>query len=307
VESVLLYGVLGVALLVVLWPTRSTALRFLRRWGVADPDERQGALAVRYLRDRRLLYPPLFLLAPTVTALAAHALGLPDSDSGSVRSLATLIIALLLAETVAALRRARGPRVATLARRHWRDLVPVWAIGLMLAFGSVAALLAVAGMIAQPRVDRIVALIPADGVWESPDSGTLTVSPQHLAELTHPTSVVALIGVVVGLVAALGVVRLAVRRGPVGDLRVDAALRTRSARVAVGMGIAWAASMILIANGRLGLLRNVDFRGFPPPPDWLELTSATDLLGLPVLFIAVAGWIWVANPPRRLPYVQGAA
>jgi hypothetical protein len=307
VESVLLYGVLGVALLVVLWPTRSTALRFLRRWGVADPDERQGALAVKYLRDRRLLYPPLFLLAPTVTALAAHALGLPDSDSGSVRFLATLISALLLAETVAALRRARGPRVATLTRRHWRDLVPVWAIGLLLTLGSVAALLAVAGMIAQPRVDRIAALIPADGVRESADTGTLTLSPQYLAELAHPTSVAALIGVVLGLAAALGVVRLAVRRGPVGDPRVDAALRTRSARVAVGMGIAWTAWMILVANSRLGLLRNVDFPGFPPPPGWLELTSYTDFVGLPVLFIAIAGWIWVANPPRRLPYVQGAA
>ncbi|WP_447006753.1 hypothetical protein ACRAKI_09910 [Saccharothrix isguenensis] len=304
--SVLLHGVLGLALLVALWPTRSTGLRFLRRWGVADPDERQGALAVKYLRDRRLLYPPLFLAAPAVAALAAHAWGLPSSDLGFVRSLAPLIVALLLAEAVAALRRARGPRVATLTRRHWRDLVPRWAIGLLLTFGAVAALLAVAGMIAQPRVDRIVALIPAGGVRES-EHGTLTVAPQHLAELACPTSLVTLIGVVSGLAAALGVVRLAVRRGPVGDPRVDAALRTRSARVAVGIGIAWTASMVLVANSRLVVLGSVDFAGFPPPPDWLELVSFTELAGAPVLLAAAAGWIWVANPPRHLPYVQGAA
>lgn len=308
IESVLLHGVIGVALLVVLWPTRSTGLRFLRRWGVADPDERQGALAVKYLRDRRLLYPLLFLGAPAATALAARALGLPPTDSGgALRFLAALIVALLLAETLAALRRARGLRIATLTRRSRRDLVPGWAVGTLVALGAVAVALAVAGLVAQPRASRIASSIPADGVRRSADNGTSIVSPQYLAELTHPTSLLALVGAVAGLVAALGVVRLAVRRGSFGDPGVDAALRTRSARVAVGLGIAWTASMVLVANNRLGLLRNLDLPGFPPAPDWLELTSFTDLLGLPVFAVAVVGWIWVANPPRRLPYVRDAA
>jgi hypothetical protein len=307
--TALVYGVLGIALLVVLWPTMPAGRRFLQRWGAPDPDERQGAQAAKYLRDRRLLYPLLFLLAPAATAPAARTLGVPYLDSGPVRYLAPLIVALLLAETVAALRPVRGPRIATLARRRWRDLVPRWAIGTLLTLGVVAVLLAVAGLFAQPWANRIMASIPPDGVWRSADGATLNVSEQYRAEIDRPVCWIAITGVALGLVVVLGVVRLAVRRGSVADPQVDAALRTRSARVAVGIGIAWMASMVLVANNRLGFLRGIRMPvpGFPPAPGWLEHTSATDFLGLLVLFIAAAGWIWVANPPRRMPYVQTAA
>ncbi|WP_436495114.1 hypothetical protein [Actinokineospora sp. HUAS TT18] len=298
--TALAYAAAGLAILLVLWPTVSSGQRFLRRWGVPEPDEQQAAYAVAYLRDRRLLYPPLFLLAPVLLAPAS-------GESNPLTFLAPLVAGLLVAEAVAALRPARGPRTATLVRRHWRDLVPRWAVATLLALAAVAVGLAVAGLTAQPWADKVSALIPSDGMWRSADS-TWSFSGNSLADLARPTPWFTLVGVAVGLAAVFGLVRLAVRRGAIGDARVDAALRTRTARVAVGVGIAWMAAMVMVANNRITFLRHFLVPpGFPRPPEWLAHTAATDFTGVVVLFVAAAGWIWAANPPRRLPYVQAAA
>jgi hypothetical protein len=295
-SNVLLYGFLGVCLVVVMWPNAAGAERFLRRWGIADPDTRQAAEAKKYMRDRRLLYPPLFLLAPAVAA----------SATGIVRLFVPLIVALLVAEVIAALRPVRGRRIATLTRRHWRDLVPRWAVGTLLGLAALAALMSVAGLLAQPWADRVAAAIPPGGVWRSADGVMLTVSAQYQAEISRSVSLLALVAVVASLVAVLGVVRLAVRRGSVTDPKVDAVLRTRSARVAVGMGIAWMGSLVVLANNQLTFLRSIDLPmpGLPPAPSWLDATAPGDFLGLLVIFVAAAGWIWAANPSNRMPYVS---
>ena len=295
------WGLIGLVLVVVLWPTTSAARRFLVRWGVPEPDDRQTAQAVGYLRDRRLLYPVLFLLAPVVAEPAARALGFAGTGSGAFRGLASALVALLAAEVAAALRPVRGTRTATLARRHWRDLLPRWAVGVLLALGAVAVLLAAAGLAAQPWADRVAAVMPAGGVWRAVDDPVHgTVSEQYYAEIGLPVSLLALLGAVCGLAVVLGVVRLAVRRRSPADPLVDAACRTRSARVAVGIGMAWLALMVLVAVGRLDYLRSVEFpvAGFPPPPAWLEHTSVTGYLGLAAFLVGVGGWIWVANPSR---------
>ena len=301
VRTALGWGLAGLLLVVVLWPTTATGRRFLRRWGVPEPDDRQTAQAVRYLRDRRLLYPVLFLLTPVVAVPVGRALGFGHPDTGAFRSLATVLVALLLAEAAAALRPVRGARSATLARRHWRDLVPRWAIGVLLGLGAVAVLLAAAGLAAQPWADRVAAAIPAGGVWRSADGAVIgTVSEQHYARIDLPVSLLALVGAVCGLGVVLGVVRLAVRRRSLTDQRVDAALRTRSARVAVGIGIAWMASMVLVAANRLDFLRGVGLpqSWSPPAPAWLDHTSAAGFLALVALLLGVFGWVWVANPSR---------
>ncbi|MCE6999651.1 hypothetical protein LZG04_33280 [Saccharothrix sp. S26] len=293
-------GLAGLLLVVLLWPTASAARRFLRRWGVPEPDDRQTARAVAYLRDRRLLYPVLFLLAPVVVAPVARILGFEHPDAGAFRGLATVLVALLLAEAVAALRPARGTRIATLTPRHWRDLVPRWAIGVLLALGTAAAVLAVAGLAAQPWANRVAAAIPAGGSWRSADGAVVTVSERHYAGIGVPVSLIALVGVVCGLCAVLGVVRLAVRRRSLPDPAVDLALRTRSARVAVGIGLAWMASMVVVAANRLDFLRAVRLpvAGMPPAPAWLEHASAAGSVALVALLVGVVGWMWVATPSR---------
>ncbi|RKT51717.1 hypothetical protein [Saccharothrix australiensis] len=280
----LLYGLVGLAILLVLWPTRSGAAKFLRRWGVAEPTEEQVAPALRYLRDRRLLYPLLFVLVPPVAGAVAELFGLPTPTAGALRHLASGIAALLIAEVVAALRPVRGARVATLTPRRWRDLLPRWGVALLSTLAAVSLLSAFAGLSAQSWARRAV--------------GAVGFSEPYRAEVARPVGVVVVVGVVLGLVAVLGVVRLAVRRGSVADPAVDAVLRTRSARVAVGIGMAWMAWMVTLANGRLSALHSLS-RSSGDGPGWLGAVRLIDSVGLLVLLVGVLGWIWVANPPSR--------
>ncbi|MCE7002607.1 hypothetical protein LWC34_07145 [Kibdelosporangium philippinense] len=280
-QMVLIYALSGVVLLVVLWPSVKVGQRFLKRWGVKDPTEEQGVLARQYLLHRRMLYPPLFMAAPFVT------------DGNNFWP--PLILALLLAEIIGTLRPVRGPRSATLTRRNWGDLVPRWAVILMLALGALAVVIAVATRFAQQWGREVLSTnlptsIPADDIY---------------ARVTDSRWLVVIITVVLATAAVLGIVWLAVRRGSIADLRVDAALRTRSARVAVGIGIAFMATSVVEANRPFSVLRGTHW---PVPAPWLLAgTSSLEALSLPMLLICVAGWIWVANPSPKMPYIQSVA
>ena len=109
----LLSGLIGLAILIVLWPGEKHGKRLLTRWGVPDPDPGEVALAVRYLKRRRLWYPWLFLAIP------------PLLDNGGMGSiLATLLLGGLIAELLAQ-RPSRGPRrEAELAPRTLLGVVP---------------------------------------------------------------------------------------------------------------------------------------------------------------------------------------
>nr|WP_042196236.1 hypothetical protein [Kibdelosporangium sp. MJ126-NF4]CEL22485.1 hypothetical protein [Kibdelosporangium sp. MJ126-NF4]CTQ89341.1 hypothetical protein [Kibdelosporangium sp. MJ126-NF4] len=284
----LYYGLGGLALLVVLWPTVKGGQRFLARWGVKDPTEQQGLVARRYLLHRRLLYPPLFLVAPLITA--------EDTEL-----LPTLIIALSLGEIIAMIRPIRGPRTATLVRRTWNDLVPRWALITMLALAVFAAILATARRFAQSWGNGVVDKYPHDGVWQT--DGNIQTNVTHVGStLNNFAWLEVLVGVTLGTAAVLGIVWLAVYRGSRTDPQVDAALRTRTARVAVGIGIAWMALNVGKANNKLTDLRDIHWP--EPAPFWLTGTGGLEALTLPLLFIAMAGWIWVANPDSKMPYIQ---
>jgi hypothetical protein len=273
------YALAGVVLLVVLWPTVSGGRRFLKRWGLREPDEEQAKLAMRYLRDRRLLYPPLFLLAPLV---------LPSDWGPGVY--VPLVAALLVAEAIGAIKPVRGPRVARLTRRKWSDLVQRWAVGTMIVLGVLAIGLAVAGLVAQPWADRVI--------------GSNTLSEQARTELGDPVGVLVILMVALGLVEVLGIIGFAVHRVPVQDPQVDAVLRTRSARVGVGIGLAWMTSAVALANDRLTFLDEI--QAPEPAPSWLESLSFGGIFGFVMLLIGAAGWYWVANPASKMPYVQSA-
>ncbi|SFW91567.1 hypothetical protein [Amycolatopsis australiensis] len=184
----LVTGLAGLAILIVLWPGEKHGKRLLRRWGVPDPDPAEVALAVRYLKRRRLWYPWLFLAIPPLL----------DRTAGSLFT--TLMLGGLIAELLAQ-RPSRGPRrEAVLSRRTLTGLVPAWALGM--------SVLAAAGSIVNlARTDRWTSLAVSAGAF----------------------------------VVAWAIALLAVRRPAAGD-RADLALRCRSARVAIGLGIATCAA-----------------------------------------------------------------
>ncbi|MGW4523297.1 hypothetical protein [Amycolatopsis sp. NPDC004378] len=215
-------GLIGLAVLIVLWPGEKHGKRLLERWGVPDPDAAEVALAVRYLKRRRIWYPWLFLVLPPV---------LGDTGAGTI--FATLLLGGLIAELFAQ-RPARGPRrEAELAPRTLLGIVPAWALvlGVLAAAGSVVHL-------------------------------ALTAQWQLLA-------------VAVGTVVLCSAITLlAVRRPPAGAPRADVALRCRSARVAVGLGIGACAAL-----------------GWP----------GGDFVSLVVVVVGLAAFLAVTAPVKRQP------
>jgi hypothetical protein len=271
----------------------------LQNWGLAEPTGPQAAEAVRYLRQRRILYVLLFIVLPALTALAwPPAAG--DRPPGNI--LVPLLAAMLVAELIATLRPVSGVRVASLDRRGWRDLVPVWAVVPLAILTGWALLLVGLGVAAQPWARRYAAAIPPDGRIAGDDWST-EIDPAIRTQLLHPDHWLTLGGIVacVAIVAAL--VFLAVRRPATTDAAVDRALRIRSARVAVAIGFLWLAGLVNDAQSRLAFLEGTG-RGahrLPRPPGWLteSLHNAVEIVGMGSLVGAIICWMFLALPGRK--------
>ncbi|UOZ10784.1 hypothetical protein [Amycolatopsis sp. WQ 127309] len=219
----LFMGLVGLVILIILWPNDKRGARLLVRWGVPDPDAAEVAIAVRYLKRRRFWYPWLYLGLPQLFG----------SNDGSAAIVGTLLLGGLIAEVLAQ-RPARGPqREAVLVRRTLRDVVPVWAL--------VLSGLASAGAVVHLILTR---------QWP-------------------------LLAVAVGTtVACWAITLLAVRRPPAGEPRADLALRCRSARVAIGLGIG-TCTAIGWTQGNLGSLL--------------------------IVVVGIAAFLAVTAPLKRLP------
>jgi hypothetical protein len=252
-SALYLYPACGLVLMLVTWPMAGAGRRVLRRWGdIAEPDRDQAAVVVRYLRERRLLLVPLMLLAP----LAARAMPAIRSLArpviwGPTTLLGSLLVAWLVAEVVATVRPRRGSvRTASLVRRG--SLVPTWAVVSHLGSAAIAVVLALA---AQP--------------W---------AAGWYLVSLTFVTSLV-----------VYGIAWLAAVRPPGAQDDVDTALRTRSARVAVGVGILLAGLFVAVAGSR-----------FDVGSGSASVRSAV-AAGVSVITVAtVIGWGAVISAPRRV-------
>jgi hypothetical protein len=248
-------------LLLVLWPTTHSGQRLLKNWGIPDPRPDQVTEAVRYLWQRRILYIVLFLVVPSLANLV-----LGQGETGPWGFFMPLLVAMLIAELLATLRPVRGVRVAALDPRDWRDLVPRWAVWTMAVMSIVTAGLAGYGL-----------------TQERP---LTTNQPNSLAALGHLVACLCVVGLLVWL---------AVRRPAVADEEVDAALRTRTARVAFGIGFGWVGTALSIAGQRINSLAVVG--PDEPPLNWFE--NAMNYSGLVALVVSIVCWMWVAVPSRR--------
>lgn len=284
--------VVMLVVLVVLWPVRSSGINLLRRWGIAQPASEQVEHAIRYLRRRRVLYVLLYVALAPVAALL-------DGREGPVRFFVPLLVAMLLAELFAVVRPVRGPRVASLDPRGWRDLIPRWAVGVGAVLVLLLVVLSTLGLAAQPWADRYAAALP-------PNDGQFEVSEDYRAEMTSTTSWAALAGTALCLVLVVLLVHLAVRRPAVPDEAVDAALRTRTARVVVGIGFGWLGAAVMVAGHRVRFLDQLDAgvpseEATPPAPDWLVdgIGTWAEIGVFVVHLAAIACWLTLAMPTRR--------
>jgi hypothetical protein len=300
VSNTLLPSVITAAvLLLILWPTRQSGTRLLQRWGVAEPAGAQIAEAIRYLRQRRILYVLLFLVLPPVYALLWPS---ARDGGGPGTIIVPLLAAMLVAELIATLRPVSGVRVASLDRRGWRDLVPAWAIAVAAVLTVWAVLLVVLGLVAQPWARRYAEAIPPDGKV-SGDNWSAEVDPAIRERLLDPDGWYTLAGIAACLAVVGVLVFLAVRRPAVTDAAVDGALRTRTARVAVAIGFLWLAGLVNDAQSRLEFLEGTG-RGtvpLPEPPGWLSgnLHQTVEIGGFVVVIGAVLCWMWLAMPSRK--------
>jgi hypothetical protein len=137
----------GLVLLVVLWPMRSTGKRLLKSWKVRDPAPAQIDDAIRYLKRRRLLYPWLFV-------------GLTLVPFGSGQGLGSLVAVVLggtlLAELIATQMHREGrERVATLTPRGLFDIASQY---VLIAYAAVVAV-ALVWLVVDLRIGQVPALV----------------------------------------------------------------------------------------------------------------------------------------------------
>jgi hypothetical protein len=262
---------IGVMLL-VLWPTERSGHRLLRNWGVPHPRPDQVRSAVRYLWQRRILYIVFFLGLPPLAGLVLR----DKSDLPGFTIVVPLLVAMLIAELLATLRPVGGVRVASLDPRGWRDLVPRWSVVAMAVLVVITVAWSVAGLVAQPWADRYAAALPPNGEPQPPTDWRIDYTDDYRAQMTTSTSWFALGYAAAALLMTVLLVRLAVRRPSVDDAAVDAALRTRTARVGVGIGLGWLGAAVAVAG-----------------------QDSSNYTGLIAQIGAILCWIWVANPTRR--------
>jgi hypothetical protein len=233
----------GLVMLVVLWPTPRAATHLLKRWGIDDPTGAEQAEALTYLRRRRLWYPWLFIGLPAALT-AVGVLTTEDQSHNSWSIPATLLIGGLLAELFAQRRSSAPVRTAVPVRRKPTDLVPLWALIAHATAATATVVTLVSAVAGAAWARRWYEFWPERSLW------------------------VALIAAPLSAVAVWAVVGLALRRPPVTELRIDPALRARSARVPVGLGTA---------------VLCVLFAGTHPPSPFIMLAG-------------LLTWVAVANP-----------
>ncbi|WP_045316324.1 hypothetical protein [Lentzea aerocolonigenes] len=137
----------GLFLLLVLWPTRSTGKRLLKSWRVQDPTSAQIEDAIRYLKRRRFLYPWIFVGLTFV----------PLGSGRGVGSFAAIVLGgTLLAELIATqLHREGSQRVATLTPRGLYDIASQY---VLISYAAIVAI-GVVLLVVDLRIGQLPALV----------------------------------------------------------------------------------------------------------------------------------------------------
>lgn len=285
-----------VALVRLSMPGDGAARAALRRWA-PDLDATPTRIAVvrRQLIRQRLPLAVLVLALCWGPPLHGALVGSRDVDVVAwllsiswYLLVGCLVVSALLAEALATLARPRGPvRAASLRPRRAADLVP--RPGLV-AFAALASIVLAVAIAAVARLRDL----------SSPSRIDEESLPLRKAAALHgrPYAWAALIGVLVTVALVAWTVRLATRRPAISDdAELDAALRVRSARVALGLGLAMTGLLAVMSCEALRAAATL-LDGPGSGSFWADLG---DLVGATLALAGLVGWFVVAHPPWRWP------
>jgi len=300
--GVLVVLVVVVVVVVIGSPGDGLATRILGRWAPRlDPTPERVATVRRHLvRQRRLfvILAVLVVVGPTIYVWSG-AVGTYQQDSVTYQVLNVLgrlswyplllcmIIAIAVAELAAALDRPRSAlRAASLRPRRTTDVVPRYGLALL---GALVCVQLAAAAVALTRLRNPG--LPAATYPESLQVRTLDV---------QQAPVVVWAGVIALAVATLLVVtvlRLVTTRRAALDERhddgLDVALRGRSARMTLGLGLM-----------AVGMLPSTAFEGLRAAANYADgaysgsfWADSAGFVGLVCMLAGFLGWVFVANPP----------
>ena len=272
----------------VLWSDHARARKMARKWGIPEPTNGQVDEVLDYRRLRLACYPILFVVIGACNVLFVPLQQGQDgnrSDEG-VPLIAMFLVGAVVAELLALPRTRRLPPV----RLRFVDVGSRWGAGVL---GVVVLMTFVQGLVdlqAEPYITPNV----------------LGLAEQNKSHVGAPISV-PFAGTAVVLLLVGFVVWSAQTRSFSADAELDRALRTRSARVVLGLGIAMQLSFLALSTWRMEFLGSyatgADLVGADPAEtalqDWAR--GMDDFVELPTFLIAIfalISWIYVANPGR---------
>jgi hypothetical protein len=267
-----------------LWSDRTRARKMAQKWGIPEPTNNQVDEVLYYRRLRLACYP---LLYGTIEACYGLLMPLQQDQEGRTNEGISLIAMFLSGAVIAellALSRTRQPQPL---RLRLVDIVSRWGIGV---FGTLVLVTFVLGLIdlqAQPHITPNV----------------LRLAEQNKDHVGVPIAV-PFIGTALVLMLVAFVLWSTQTRSFSADGEVDRALRTRSARVALGLGIGMQLSFLALTSWRMEFLDHYATGAdlFGPDPaevaiqDWAQTTNdlvqSWKLVAIPAMF----SWIYVTNP-----------
>lgn len=285
--NVVTIALIAVALFAVFWTLRSTPAQgqnVLQRWGIAKPTEDQGMIAADYLLQRRKIFPYMAIVVFGLATLGEWLFSPSEGVRWDGVLLFSVVASLLVAELIATLRRpTEEKRAATLTPRRFTDIVPRFGLVLLGIQALLIAGFGAATVAAMPFAE-------ARNAWRQrhlDELQKLGGGDAYLADTNLGPIWFALLAFTLCVVAALCVVRLCQLRGPLTtDLAVDAALRIRSGRVALG-------TAVLLGSGFIAAVDATWWDMVNAATNAAELTGslAADLPPVPGWILPLHGWM----------------
>ncbi|MER5389947.1 hypothetical protein [Saccharopolyspora sp. NPDC002686] len=271
--NLLIYFLVAQAVVAVLWSNPERGRKLLVKWGVPEPSDTQITMALHYRRLRWICYP--FLL----TGMAGVSVLMTGGDRDGMTSFpAALLFAAAIAELLALPTSKHAPPV----RHPLFSLIPRW--------GAVLYGVALLTTIVVGIID-----LPAEDLATSALASTNTSNP-GIAQRPIPT-VAPLVATAAVLLAVAVVLRVSTTRSFSADRAVDLALRVRSARVALALGVVSQVVYVLsLAWWRIPVVANqvhLDDSAL----GWAQVDRT---LGPPLavlVFLTLACWPLLASPP----------